>query len=210
MEDVLRVYERPPDPARPLVCFDESGKDLKRHVRPPQPPAPGRPAREDPAYERNGSANLFLWVAPHLGQRQVTVHAQRTAIDWAYAVRELVDDHFPDAERIVLVVDNLNTHEPASLYKAFPPAEAARIWARLELHYTPTHGSWLNLAEVELSALTRQCLARRIPDVATLAQEVSAWAADRTDEAVRIRWHFTDTEARTTLTHLYPVPEDAT
>jgi hypothetical protein len=137
LEDVLRVYTRPPDPARPLVCFDESGKDLKAHTRPPLPPAPGRPARTDPEYVRHGSANLFLWVAPHLGQRQVTVHPQRTARDWAHAMRELVDVHFPAAERIVVVLDNLNTHQPASLYKAFPPAEAARIWSRLELHYPP-------------------------------------------------------------------------
>jgi hypothetical protein len=210
MEDVLGVYERPPDPRRPLVCFDESGKDLKAHTRPPQPPAPGRPAREDPEYERHGSANLFLWVAPHLGQRQVTVHARRTALDWAHAVRELVDGAFPDAERIVLVLDNLNTHEPASLYKAFPPAEAARLWSRLELHHTPTHGSWLNLAEVELSVLTRQCLDRRIPDAATLEREVTAWAAERTREAARLTWRFTVADARSTLSHLYPVPDDAT
>jgi hypothetical protein len=210
MEDVLRVSARPPDPARPLVCFDESGKDLKAHVRPPQPVAPGRPARLDPEYERNGSANLFLWVAPHLGQRQVTVHATRTALDFAHAMRELVDVQFPEAEHIVLVLDNLNTHTPAALYQAFPPAEAARIWAKLEMHYTPTHGSWLNLAEIELSVLARQCLDRRIPDAATLAHEVAAWAADRTQEAVRLHWRFTVDDARATLTHLYPVPEDAT
>jgi hypothetical protein len=210
MEDVLRVYARPVDAARPLVCFDESGKDLKRHKRPPLPPAPGHPAREDSEYERNGSANLFLWVAPHQGQRQVTVHAQRTAIDWAHAMRELVDVHFPDAEQIVLVLDNLNTHEPASLYKAFPPAEAARLWEKLELHYTPTRGSWLNLAEIELSVLARQCLARRIPDAATLAAEVSAWAEARNHEQVPLSWRFTVEDARATLTHLYPVTEDAT
>jgi hypothetical protein len=210
MEDVLRVYARPPDPARPLVCFDESGKDLKAHKRPPLPLAPGRPARADPEYERNGSANLFLWVAPHLGQRQVTVHTQRTAVDWAHAIRDLVDGAFPDAEQIVLVVDNLNTHEPASLYKAFPPAEAARLWSRLELHYTPTHGSWLNMAERELSVLTRQCLDRRIPDQPTLEQEVTAWADDRNHETVGIDWRFSVEDARSTLTHLYPVPEDVT
>lgn len=210
MEDVLRVYARPPDPRRPVVCFDESGKDLKRHKRPPQPVTPGRPARTDPEYERHGSANLFVWVAPHLGQRQVTVHAQRTARDWAEAMRALVDDHFPAAERIVLVLDNLNTHEPASLYQAFPPAEAARIWERLELHYAPTRGSWLNLAEIELSVLARQCLARRIPDAATLAHEVAAWAADRSQQAVPLSWRFTVDDARTTLTHLYPIPVDVT
>lgn len=210
MEDVLRVYARPPDPRRPLVCFDESGKDLKTHKRPPLPLAPGRPARTDPEYERNGSVNLFLWVAPHLGQRQVTVHTQRKAIDWALAMRDLVDVHFPEAERIVLVSDNLNTHDPSSLYKAFPPAEAARLWSRLELHFTPTHGSWLNLAEVELSVLTRQCLDRRIPDQSTLEQEVTAWATARNCDAVPIAWRFTVQDARSTLTHLYPVPEDAT
>jgi hypothetical protein len=209
MEDVLRVYARRPDPARPLVCFDEAGKELRADVRAPQSPVPGRPAREDAEYARAGSANLFLWVAPHLGRRQVSVSAQRTAVDWAHAMRELVDGHFPAAERIVLVMDNLNTHAPASLYKTFPPAEAARIWSRLELHYTPTHGSWLNMAELELAALTRQCLDRRIPDRDRLQTEVGAWADDRNREEVRLDWRFTVEDARATLTHLYPIPEDA-
>lgn len=207
MEDVLRVYARPPDPARPLVCFDETRKALRADVVPPQPPAPGRPARVDTEYAREGSANLFLWVAPHLGQRQVTVHPERKAVDWAHAMRELVDVHFPAAERIVLVSDNLNTHDPSSLYKAFPPAEAARLWARLELHATPTHGSWLNMAELELSVLTRQCLDRRIPDEATLGREVAAWADARNQTGVGITWHFDVDAARQTLTHLYPIPE---
>lgn len=210
LEDVVRVYARPPDPARPLVCFDEAGKELRREVRPPRPPAPGHPARHDSEYAREGSANLFLWVAPHLGQRQITVTTQRTAIDWAHAMRDLVDAAFPEAERIVLVQDNLNTHDPASLYKAFPPAEAARIWSRLELHFTPTHGSWLNMAELELSALARQCLARRLPDQPTLQQEVTAWAEDRNRAAVGIDWRFSVEDARSTLTHLYPVPEVVT
>jgi len=210
LEDVLRVYGRPPDPARPLVCFDEAGKELRADVRAPQRPASGRPAREDAEYARAGSANLFLWVAPHLGRRQITVTTQRTAVDWAHAMRELVDEAFPEAERIVLVLDNLNTHDPASLYKAFPPAEAARIWSRLELHSTPTHGSWLNMAELELSALARQCLDRRIPDQATLAGEVSAWADERNRAAVGIDWRFSVDDARSTLTHVYPVPEDVT
>jgi hypothetical protein len=210
LEDVLRVYARPPDPARPLVCFDEAGKELRADVRAPRPPAPGRPAREDAEYARHGSANLFLWVAPHFGRRQITVTTQRTAVDWAHAMRELVDEAFPDAEQIVLVMDNLNTHDPASLYKAFPPAEAARIWSRLELHSTPTHGSWLNMAELELSALARQCLDRRIPDQATLAGEVRAWADARNRAAVGIDWRFSVDDARSTLTHLYPVPEDVT
>lgn len=210
LEDVVRVYARPPDPARPLVCFDEAGKELRREVRPPRPPAPGHPARHDSEYAREGSANLFLWVAPHLGQRQITVTTQRTTIDWAHAMRDLVDAAFPEAERIVLVQDNLNTHDPASLYKAFPPAEAARIWSRLELHFTPTHGSWLNMAELELSALARQCLARRLPDQPTLQQEVTAWAEDRNRAAVGIDWRFSVEDARSTLTHLYPVPEVVT
>lgn len=210
LEDVVRVYARPPDPARPLVCFDEAGKELRREVRPPRPPAPGHPARHDSEYAREGRANLFLWVAPHLGQRQITVTTQRTAIDWAHAMRDLVDAAFPEAERIVLVQDNLNTHDPASLYKAFPPAEAARIWSRLELHFTPTHGSWLNMAELELSALARQCLARRLPDQPTLQQEVTAWAEDRNRAAVGIDWRFSVEDARSTLTHLYPVPEVVT
>jgi hypothetical protein len=211
MEDVLRVYARPPDPRRPLVCFDEAGKELRADVRPPRSPAPSHPAREDAEYARAGSANLFLWVAPHLGRRQITVTAQRTAVDWAHAMREVVDEAFPAAERVVLVLDNLNTHDPASLYKAFPPAEAARIWSRLELHYTPIHGSWLNMAELELSALARQCLARqcldrRIPDQHMLQIEVGAWAEARNRAGVRLTWRFRVDDARSTLTHLYPVP----
>ena len=166
MEDVLEVYARPVDPARPLVCFDESGKELQSAVRPAQPAAPGRPAREDVEYARHGSANLFLWCAPWLGQRGLIVTAQRTRIDWAEAMRTLVDETFPAAERIVVVLDNLNTHAPSSLYAAFAPAEASRLRAKLEFHFTPKHGSWLNIAELEFSALARQCLAQRIPTAA--------------------------------------------
>ena len=204
---MLDVYARPVDPARPLVCFDEGGKELQADVRPPQPVGAGRPARTDYAYARHGSANRFLWTAPHLGRRGVTVTARRTAGDWAHAMRDLVDVAFPDAERLVLVLDNLNTHTPASLYRAFPPAEAKRIWDKLELHYTPKHGSWLNIAECELSVLARQCLARRIPDPATLAAEVRAWAAHRNAAQIGVTWHFTTTDARTKLAHLYPVIE---
>ena len=207
MEDVLAVYARPVDAARPLVCFDEAGKDLKAHTRPPQPLAPGRAAREDSEYARDGSRNLFLACAPHLGWRQIRVTAQRTAIDFAHALRDLVDAQFPAAERIVLVLDQLNTHTPAALYQAFPPAEAWRILERLEWHYTPTHGSWLNLAELEWSVLARQCLARRIPDQATLEAEVAAWVAVRNAERVTISWHFTKEEARTRLHWLYPCHE---
>lgn len=204
LEDVLDVYARPQDPARPLVCFDESGKDLKREIRSALPPTPGHPAREDAEYARNGSANCLLAVAPHLGWRQVAVTERRTAIDWAHAMRALVDLHFPEAERIVLVLDNLNTHDPASFYKAFPPTEAKRIWDKLELHFTPKHGSWLNMAEVELSVLARQCLARRIPDRATLAAEAAAWTEARNAARVRIDWRFTIEDARARLPHLYP------
>lgn len=207
MEDVLAVYARPVDPARPLVCFDEAGKDLKAHTRPPQPVIPGQPAREDSEYARNGSRNLFLACAPHLGWRQMAVTAHRTAIDFASALRDLVDAQFPAAERIVLVLDHLNTHIPASLYAAFPPAEAWRILERLEWHDTPTHGSWLNIAELEWSVLARQCLARRIPDQATLEAEVRAWVADRNAERVRPEWRFTKEEARTRLPWLYPCHE---
>jgi len=204
MEDVLDVYHRPADPRRPLVCFDETSKQLTREVRAPRPPAPGHPARYDTEYERNGVANLFLACAPLLGWRDVTATDRRTRRDWAHRIKRLVDDDFPAAERIVLVLDNLNTHDPASLYEAFPPAEAKRLWDKLEVHHTPKHGSWLNVAEVELSALGRQCLDRRIADRAGLAAEVAAWAAERNDAATPVRWQFTTADARTKLHRLYP------
>jgi hypothetical protein len=210
MEDVLAVYARPLDARRPLVCFDEAGKDLKAHTRSPQPAAPGRDAREDSEYARAGSRNLFLCYAPALGWRHIAITERRTARDFAHAIRELVDRHFPAAERIVLVLDQLNTHTPAALYQAFPPAEAWRILERLEWHYTPTHGSWLNMAELELSALARQCLARRIPDQTTLATEVAAWVAARNAEAVTASWHFTQDDARQRLPWLYPHPASDT
>ena len=207
MEDVLSVYARPVDPARPLICLDETGKDCKRHVRPPQPPRPGRPAREDYEYARQGSTNVFLWVAPYLGQRHVTVSTRRRAVDFAPIVRELVDVHFPAAERIVLVTDNLNVHTPAALYQTFPPAEAKRLLERIEWHYTPTHGSWLNMAELEISALQTQCLTRRLPDETTVARDAAAWAAARNAARRTITWSFTLEEARTTLQRLYPIRE---
>jgi hypothetical protein len=210
MEDVLAVYARPPDAARPLVCFDEAGKELSAQVRPPLPASPGQPAREDAEYARCGKANLFLACAPHLGWRQIAVTAQRTGVDFAYAVRELVDVHCPAAERIVLVLDNLNTHRPAALYQAFPPQEARRILERLEWHFTPVHGSWLNIAELEWAVLTRQCLHRRIPTQAVLAQEVAAWVARRNRAAVRVAWRFSVHDARQTLSHVYPIPEPDT
>ena len=207
MEDVLAVYARPVDSARPLVCFDEAGKDLKAPTRPPQPAAPGRDAREDSEYVRDGSRHLFLACAPQLGWRQIRVTAHRTAVDFAHALRDLVDHQFPEAARIVLITDNLNTHRPAALYQAFPAAEAWRILERIEWHYTPTHGSWLNMAELEWSVLSRQCLARRIPDQATLEAEVTAWVEQRNAEHVRIDWRFTKDDARTRLSWLYPCHE---
>jgi hypothetical protein len=207
MEDILDVYARPVDPARPLVCFDEAGKDLKRHTRPPQPAAPGRLAREDSEYARDGSRNLFLSFAPYLGRRAITVTERRTAIDFAYAIRDVVDVQYPEAETIVLVLDGLNTHTPAALYAAFPPAEAWRLLQKLEWHYTPTHGSWLNMAELEWSVLARQCLSRRIPDQQTLEAEIAAWVARRNAAGVTVEWQFTKEEARQRLHWLYPHPE---
>ncbi len=207
MEDVLDVYQRPLDSRRPLVCLDELSKQLTKDVRAPLPPIPGHPARDDTEYERNGVANLFLVCAPLLGWRHVAVTARRTRTDWAAVIRDLVDVHFPAAERIVLVLDNLNTHAPASLYEAFPPAEAKRLWDKLEIHHTPKHGSWLNIAEIELSALGRQCLDQRLPDQAALTEEVSAWGAKRNAAAATVHWHFTTADARIKLHRLYPVLE---
>jgi len=207
MKDVLGVYARPPDPARPLVCFDEASKELHGEVRAPLPAAPGQPARDDPEYVRHGTANLFLWCAPHLGRRGVAVTERRTRLDLAHAIRDLVDRQFPAAEKIVLVLDNLNIHDPASLDAAFPPAEAKRLWGKLEVHPTPNHGSWLNIAAIELSVLGHRCLDRRIPDQATLTTEVAAWVAARNAAAVSVDWHFTTADARTTLKRLYPVLE---
>jgi transposase len=207
MEDVLDVYARPLDPARPLVCFDESGKALTDHARPAVPLGPGQIARLDHEYVRHGSANLFLWCAPHLGQRGVTVTERRTRIDWAHAMRTLVDESFPTAEKIVLVLDNLNTHTPASLYAAFSAAEAKRIRDKLEFHFTPIHGSWLNMAEIEFSVLARQSLRRRIPTRDHLQQVVSSWTTARNTAQRTITWNFTVADARAKLQRLYPVHE---
>jgi hypothetical protein len=204
MEDVLEVYTQPYDPQRPLVCLDEVSKQLLADARPPEPVAPGRPRRQDYEYRRGGTANLFLICEPLRGWRSVRVTDRRTRVDWAWAVRELAEVHYPAAETIVLVMDNLNTHSPGSLYEAFPPAEAKRLADRLELHYTPKHGSWLNIAEIELSILARQCLSRRIPDRETLEQEVAAWEADRNAAGGRVDWQFRSDDARLKLKHLYP------
>jgi hypothetical protein len=207
MEDILALYCQPLDLTRPLVCFDETSHQLVGEVRVPLPTRPGRPARYDAEYERRGTANLFLVTAPVLGWRHIAVTDHRTRIDWAHQMRELVDVHFPDAPRITLVLDNLNTHDPASLYQAFEPAEAKRIRDRLDVHYTPKHGSWLNIAEIEFSVLSRQCLDRRFPDRATLEAEVAAWVADRNAEGAAVDWRFTTEDARIKLRHLYPVPQ---
>lgn len=204
MEDVLEVYQRPRDPRRPLVCLDEQSKQLIKETRTPIPPAAGRAARHDYEYERNGTANLFMLFAPLEGWRQVKVTARRTKLDLAAVLRDLVDVHFPQAEKIVLVMDNLNTHKVSSLYEAFPPAEARRLIEKLEIHYTPKHGSWLDMAETELSVLTKQCLDRRIPDLPTLTHEVAAWVGQRNAAQAKIDWQFTTTQARTKLKRLYP------
>jgi DDE superfamily endonuclease len=205
MEDVLEVYHRPYDPKRPVVCFDETSKQLIKETRVPIPAVPGRPATSDYEYERNGTANLFMMFEPLAGRRHVKVTERRTAVDYASAVRDLVDVHYPDAETVVLVQDNLNTHKPASLYEAFPPEEARRIIEKLEIHYTPKHGSWLDMAETELSVLSRQCLDRRIPDQLTLTTEVGTWEVNRNEAECTVNWQFTTADARIKLKRLYPV-----
>ena len=204
MEDVLEVYTRPYDPSRPQVCLDEKNKQLVKEVREPLAVKPGRIARYDYEYERNGTANLFIVCEPLAGWRHLKVTERRTKIDWAWCIKELIDVHYPQAEKIVLVMDNLNTHTPAALYEAFDPVEARRLVESLEIHYTPNHGSWLNMAEIELSVLARQCLDRRIPDREALAEEVEAWEAERNAVASSIEWRFTSDEARIKLKHLYP------
>lgn len=204
MEEVLDVYTRPHDPQRPLVCLDELSRQLIGETRVPVPAAPGQPAREDYEYIRNGVGNVFIFFEPLAGRRELKVTARRTMIDWAEAIRDLIDVHYPAAQQIVLVMDNLNTHSIGSLYAAFPPAEAARLARKLEIHYTPKHGSWLNMAESELSILARQCLRRRIPALDVLDAEAQAWAADRNRARAEMRWRFTTDNARIRLARLYP------
>jgi hypothetical protein len=204
MEDVLDLYAAPYEVRRPQVCFDESPVQLVSEVRHPLPPRPGQPARYDYEYRREGTANLFLFVQPLRGWRQVNVTARRTASDFAQQMRELVDVHFPHAEVIRLVVDNLNTHTPAAFYDTFAPAEARRLTRKLDFHYTPKHGSWLNMAECEFAALTKQCLARRVPDVTTLRREVAAWQTRRNRAQPLITWRFATADARVKLRRLYP------
>jgi DDE superfamily endonuclease len=204
MEDVLEVYQRPFDPKRPLVCMDEISKQLLSDSRPPLPLQPGKPERHDYEYVRHGTANTFMFFAPLLSWRHLKVTAQRTRVDWAEAMREVIDVHFPEAETVVVVMDNLNTHGPASFYEAFEPAEARRLAAKLEIHYTPKHGSWLNMAEIELSVFDRQCLDRRLPNQALMAQEAAAWESERNTAQMTVGWRFTTADARIKLKRLYP------
>ena len=204
MEDVLEVYTRPHDPQRPLVCLDESSKQLIRETRVPTAMKPGQPTRHDYEYERNGTANLFMLFAPLEGWRHVEVTDRHTAVDYAKILRDLADTHFPDAETIVLVQDNLNIHKPASLYEACPGPQARRLVERFEWHYTPKHGSWLDMAESELGVLSAQCLERRIPDKLTLIHEVAAWEGNRNTRHTKTNWRFTTENARIKLNRLYP------
>jgi hypothetical protein len=204
MEDVLDVYQRPHDPERPMVCLDETSKQLIAETRVPIAAKPGRAARYDYEYQRNGTANLFMMFAPLEGWRHVKVTDRHTALDYAQVLKELSDTHFPNASKIVLVQDNLNTHKPASLYEAFPPAQARRLVERFEWHYTPKHGSWLDMAESELGVLSSQCLDRRIPDQRMLKQEVEAWEKVRNSKHAKADWQFTTANARVKLKRLYP------
>ena len=204
MEDVLAVYMLPRDADFPLVCFDEASKQLIADTREPILMKPGRPVRADYEYERNGTSNIFMFFAPLEGWRHIKVTDRRTAVDYAHALKDLADKHFPKAKKIVLVQDNLNTHKAASLYEAFPPAEARRLVERFKWHYSPKHGSWLNMAESELGVLSNQCLDRHLPDKKTLAREIAAWEKDRNKHHTKADWQFTTEDARVKLKHLYP------
>ena len=205
MEDVLTEYAKPHDPTQPLVCVDERPCQLVTDRREPHLPQPGQVARQDYEYVRHGTCNLFMVFDPPSGWRDTTVTAHRKADDFAYLLRDIVDVHFPEAEKIRVVLDNLNIHSPASLYTAFEPAEALRILQKVEFHYTPKHGSWLNMVEIELSVLSRQCLGQRIGDMATLHREVSAWQERRNAQHATVHWQFSVQKARTKLTRLYPL-----
>ena len=204
MEDVLDVYHRPYDAQRPVICMDETNKQLIGELRPPQSGRCGRVLRYDVEYVRNGTANVFLAFEPLAGKRQVRVTDTRKRCDWAQFMKALLDGPYARVSSVVLVMDQLNTHSTASFYEAFEPDEARRLAARLDIHYTPKHGSWLNMAEIELSALSTQCLDRRIPDQQTLQNEIAAWEKDRNNRQIRINWHFTTEDARIKLRRLYP------
>jgi hypothetical protein len=204
MEDVLEVYKRPLDAKRPLLCMDEMPKQLLSDTRDPLPVAPGKSARQDYEYKREGVADVFMLFEPLVGKRQIEITDQRRREEWAQVMRKVSDELYPLAEKIVVVMDNLNTHTPAAFYQVFEPSEARRLVERFEFHYTPKHGSWLNMAEIELSALVRQCLDRRIPDKERMIQEVKAWQDQRNSEVVKVHWQFTTADARVKLKSLYP------
>lgn len=208
MEDVLEVYHRPYEADFPVVCMDEQPVQLTKEIRTPLPLEAGQPERYDHEYERNGTACIFMFNEPKAGKRTVCAHEQRTMTDWAHQVKHLLDEQYPTAKKVILVCDNLNTHKPGALYKAFNPEEARRLLVRLEIHHTPKHGSWLNMAEIELAALTRQCLDRRLPDLPTLQAELAAWNNHRDAATTKINWHFTTADARVKLQRLYPVIND--
>ncbi len=204
MEDVLDLYCQPYDPRVPIVNMDEQPVQLVKETRQPLPPAPGQPERIDYEYERNGTTNLFLFVEALAGWRTLSVRERKTAVDWAHEVRRLLTERHPKAKKVILICDNLNTHGIGSLYEAFPPEEARRLAQRLEIHYTPKHGSWLNIAECELSVFTRQHLSQRIPDAATLARLADTWQSDRNARHLEVHWRFTTEKARIKLHRLYP------
>ena len=204
MEDVLNVYQRPYDPQVPMVCMDEQPVQLIKEPRQPLPAAPGKPEKVDYEYERNGTANIFMFTEPLNGTRHVHVTEHRTAVDWANEIRDLLEVRYPEAARVRLVCDNLNTHGIGSLYEAFPPEQARRLASRLEIHHTPKHGSWLNIAEIELSVLTLQGLDRRIPDLETLTKETQQWEQRRNASQKGVDWQFSTLDARIKLKHLYP------
>ena len=204
MEDVLEVYKRPYDPRFPVVCMDETPKQLIDEVRAPLPPEKQKAARFDYEYQRNGVVNLFMFFEPLSAWREVLVRSRRTKLDWAHCIRQLLKEHYAETEKVVLVMDNLNTHTPASLYEAFPAEEARRLAERLEIHYTPEHGSWLNMAEIEFSVLYEQCLSRRIGSEEVLKSEITAWKAGRNEARATVNWRFTTDDARIKLKRLYP------
>jgi hypothetical protein len=204
MEDILTLYKRPHDPDVPLICMDETSKQLTKETRRRLSAKPGRPERYDYEYERNGVCNLFMFYEPFGGWRHVSVTARRTKIDWAHQIKLMLRDHYPNARKVILVMDNLNTHTGASLYEAFPPEEARSLYERLDIHHTPKHGSWLNIAEIELRVLMGQCLNRRIPDVATLENEVFQWETQRNRIGAKVDWQFSTADARIKLKRLYP------
>ena len=205
MEDILTVYKRPANLVEPLICMDETSKQLVKETRKLIAARPGKPARYDYEYERNGVCSIFMFYAPFQGKRHVAVTDRRTRIDWAMQIKNLLDVLYPEARKVILVMDNLNTHNGISLYETFPPEEARRLLDRLEIHYTPKHGSWLNMAEIEFSVLSRQCINRRIPDKQTLTREIAAWQTQRNETEAKVDWRFTNEDARIKLKRLYPI-----